>query len=107
MHEKLSRLAAKLLSRSRYERWFEPAFHELHQDFLKRGGTKIVFAVRILAALVSCWLLAAREKTKRARTAGLGAALVREIRFASRLLGKQPGFSATVIAILALGIGAN
>ncbi len=79
MHEKLSRLAAKLLSRSRYERWFEPAFHELHQDFLKRGGTKIVFALRILAALVSCWLLAAREKTKRGLTVGLGAALAREL----------------------------
>ena len=107
MHERLSRLAAKLLSRSRYERWFEPAFHELHQDFLKRGGTKIGFAVRILAALFSCWLLAAREKTKRGRTAGPGAALARELRFATRLLGKQPGFSFAVIAILALGIGAN
>ncbi len=48
-----------------------------------------------------------KEQVRRGRHGGLLDEMWRDVRFAGRLLGKAPAFSAVIVLTLALGIGAN
>src|SRR5215831_5848397 len=85
----------------------ELRFHlEQQAEAFERRGLPHDEALR-QARLAFGGLAATKDATRDARGTALVESLMQDLRYAVRVLRKEPGFSLTVILILGLGIGAN
>jgi putative ABC transport system permease protein len=106
---RITSLVRNLLRRERVEDELEDelrATYELLVEEKLRAGMDVAGARRV-ARLELDGIESVKEEVRRARTGAHVEAVLRDVRYAARLLVRSPRFAAVVIVTLALGIGIN